>query len=44
MATLADYLKRLKEQQKPQPQPIDEETEQKAESYDYLTGRSTADE
>lgn len=44
MAKLADYLKHLREQPKPQPQPVDEETEQKAEAYDYLTGRSAADE
>lgn len=44
MALLADYLKHLREQPKPQPQPVDEETEQKAKSYDYLTGRSAANE
>ena len=44
MASLADYLKHLRKQPKPQPQPVDEETEQKAEAYDYLTGRSVADD
>ena len=36
MATLSEYLKNLREQQKPQPQPVDEEAAQKAEAYDYL--------
>ena len=45
MATLREYLKNLQEEYKPQPPtPIDEETEQKAEAYDYLTGRSETDE
>lgn len=45
MATLREYLKNLQEEHKPQPPaPIDEETEQKAEAYDYLTGRSTINE
>lgn len=44
MAKLADYLKNLKEQQKPQPQPVDEDVEQKAEAFDCLTGRSTTDD
>lgn len=44
MSTLADYLRRLREQQKPQPSPVDEETEQKSEAFDYLTGRSGEDE
>lgn len=43
MATLADYVIGLREQQKPQPAP-DEETIEKAEAYDYLTGRSDGDE
>lgn len=34
MATLTEYLKHLREQQKPQP--VDEEAVQKAEAYDYL--------
>ena len=44
MAALANYLKHLREQQKPQPQHVDEETEQKAAAYDYLTGRSATNE
>ncbi len=44
MATLADYVKGLREQQKPQPSPIDEEIVQKAEAFDYLTGRSDGNE
>jgi len=45
MATLRGYLKNLQNEYKPQPPaPIDEETEQKAEAYDYLTGRSETDE
>lgn len=44
MAALADYLKHLREQQKPQPQPVDEDADQKAAAYDYLTGRSTAND
>lgn len=44
MAALADYLKHLKDQPKPQPQPVDEDVEQKAKAYDYLTGRSAADD
>lgn len=36
MATLADYLKGLREQQKPQSQLVDEDAEQKAEAFDYL--------
>lgn len=44
MAKLADYLKHLRKPAKPQPQPVDEETEQKAEAYDYLTGRSDTDD
>ena len=45
MATLREYLKNLQEEYTPQPPaPIDEETEQKAEAYDYLTGRSETDE
>jgi len=28
----------------PIPEPVDEETEQKAEAFDYLTGRSEANE
>ena len=43
MATLKEYLKHLQEDYKPQPSPIDEETEQKAEAYDYLTGRTESD-
>lgn len=37
MATLADYLRRLREQQKPQPAP-DEEIVEKAEAYDIIVG------
>ena len=37
MATLADYVKGLREQQKPQPAP-DEETIEKAEAYDIIVG------
>lgn len=37
MATLADYLKHMREQQKPQPAP-DEEIVEKAEAYDIITG------
>lgn len=44
MATLVDYLKHLREQPKPQPKPVDEETEQKAEAYNHLTGRSASDD
>lgn len=45
MATLREYLKNLQNEYKPQPPaPIDEETEQKAGAYDYLTGRSETDE
>ena len=44
MATLREYLKNLQEEDKPQPPaPIDEETEQKAEAYDYLTGRAESE-
>ena len=44
MAILRDYLKHLQEDYRPQPPaPIDEETEQKAEAYDYLTGRTESD-
>jgi hypothetical protein len=44
MATLREYLKNLQEEYKPQPPtPIDEETEQKAEAYDYLTGRTESE-
>lgn len=44
MATLKQYLKNLQEDYKPQPSPVDEDTEQKAEAFDYLTGRSGGDE
>ena len=45
MAQLREYLKHLQEEYKHQPPaPIDEDAEQKAEAYDYLTGRSIADE
>lgn len=45
MATLTEYLKRLQEEYEPQPPaPIDEETEQKAEAFDYLAGRSGGNE
>ena len=37
MATLVDYVKGLREQQKPQPAP-DEETIEQAEAYDIITG------
>lgn len=37
MATLVDYVKGLREQQKPQPAP-DEETIEKAEAYDIIVG------
>lgn len=43
MATLKEYLKNLQKEYKPQPSPIDEETEKKAEAYDYLTGRSESE-
>lgn len=43
MAILSEYLKNLQKEYKPQP-PIDEDTEQKAEAFDYLTGRSGGDE
>lgn len=44
MARLADYLKNLREQQKSKPA-TDEETEQKAEAYDYLiSGEGDSDE
>lgn len=44
MATLREYLKNLQNEYKPQPPaPIDEETEQKAEAYDYLTGRTESE-
>lgn len=39
MATLTEYLKHLQEEYKPQPSP-DVEIIEKAEAYDYLTGRS----
>ena len=41
MATLKEYLKHLQEEYKPQPSPIDEETEQKAEAWDALTEDNT---
>ena len=45
MSTLREYLKNLQNEYKPQPPaPIDEEMEQKAEAYDYLTGRSDGNE
>lgn len=44
MATLKQYLKNLQENYKPQPSLIDEDTEQKAEAYDYITGRGESDE
>lgn len=45
MAALREYLKHLQEEYKPQPPaPIDEDTEQKAEAFDYLTGRSDGNE
>ena len=44
MATLRKYLKNLQEEYKPQPPaPVDEETEQKAEAYNYLTGRAESE-
>jgi len=44
MATLREYLKNLQEEYKPQPPvPVDEEMEQKAEAYDYLTGRTESE-
>lgn len=43
MATLKEYLKNLQEEYKPQPAPIDEKIEQKAEAYDYLTGRTESE-
>ena len=37
MARLREYLRNLQEDYKPQPPtPIDEDTEQKAEAFDYL--------
>lgn len=39
MAALADYLRRLREQQKPQPAPEpDAEIIEKAEAYDIIVG------
>ena len=44
MARLRDYLKNLQDAYKPQPV-VDEDTEQKAEAFDYLrTGQSADDE
>ena len=43
MATLSEYLKHLREQEKPQPSPSEEIVE-KSEAFDYLTGRSDGDE
>jgi hypothetical protein len=44
MAGIREYLKNLQEEYKPQPPaPIDEETEQKAEAFDYLTGRAESE-
>lgn len=43
MAILAEYLKHLQEEYKPQPAPIDEKIEQKAEAYDCLTGRTESE-
>ena len=37
MAALVDYIKNLREQQKPQPVP-DEETIEKADAYDIIVG------
>lgn len=45
MATLTEYLKNLQHDYPPvPPTPPSEDTEQKAEAYDYLTGRSNTDE
>lgn len=45
MATLREYLKNLQNEYNPQPPtPVDEEVEQKAEAYDYLTGRTESEE
>lgn len=43
MARLNEYLKNLQKDYPPQPAPS-EDTEQKAEAYDLLTGRSNTDE
>ena len=40
MSTLKDYLKNLQKDYPPtQPSPPSEDVEQKAEAFDYLTGR-----
>lgn len=44
MAKLADYINNLRKEIKPEPHPIPAEEAQKAEAYDYLTGRSESDE
>jgi len=43
MATLSEYLKHLREQEKPKPSPSEEIVE-KSEAFDYLTGRSGENE
>lgn len=43
MATLSEYLKHLREQEKPQPSPSEEIVE-KSEAYDYLMGRGDQNE
>lgn len=43
MATLEDYIKNIRKEPAPQPTPSEEQVE-KAEAFDYITGRSGGNE